>query len=216
MKLPLLLISLILQIVSNGQTIAFKDYFPLNDGEKKIYRIYQLTKADTTLMQDSIVTICESKLIGGEKVFYFRRNVFPADTIECAVLPGLYYTFYYKDGNLMTFDALFKSKLNKAKLKDFILDYPKRITLNKVYANWKKSTENTYKFKGFETVKIKDSVITDCIKMTTGTYYMKFLYFKTLWLKKGIGLIKFLEEGEIGSLWEIRFDLLPKNRSIVK
>lgn len=204
MKLPLFLISFCLQLISNGQTISFNDYFPLKEGEKKVYRIYQLTKADTTLMQDSIVTICESKIIGSEKVFYFRRDVSPGDTESCAVLPGLYYTFYYKNGNLMTFNALFKSKLNKAKLKDFILDYPKQIKLNKVYANWKKGTENTYKFEGFETVKIKDSVFTDCIKMTTGTYYLKFLYFKTLWFKKGVGLIKFLEEGEMGSQWEIR------------
>ena len=155
-------------------------------------------------MQDSLITICESKVIGNEKVYYFRRDVFPDDTVLCAVLPGLYYTFYYKDGNLMTFPALFKNQLDKAKLKDFKLDYPNRIRLNKVYADWKKSTENTYKFEGFETVKIKDSIFTDCIKMTTGTYYLKFLYFKTLWFKKGVGLVKFLEEGEIGTLWEIR------------
>ncbi|MFN8306148.1 MAG: hypothetical protein U0T79_05205 [Ferruginibacter sp.] len=204
MKLILLLISFSLQTVLYGQVISLKDYFPLKAGEKKVYRIYKITKADTTLMQDSIVTICESKIIDKEKVFYFRRDVFPDDTVLCAVLPGLYYAFYYKDGNLMTFPALFKSKLDKVKLKDFKLDYPNQIRLNKVYADWTKSTENTYKFEGYETVKIKDSIFTDCIKMTTGTYYLKFLYSKTLWFKKGVGLVKFLEEGEIGSLWEIR------------
>lgn len=155
-------------------------------------------------MQDSLVNICQSKVINKTTVYYFRRDAFPDDTVFAWGIPMFCYSFFFKNDSLMSLPTMFKSELEKTSLDSFIVDIPKVIQLGRRYKHMTKEMNQVYIFNRIENIKIGKKVLKNCLKLTAYSYNKYYRYKREYWFKKGFGFVKYFAKGEISDIWEIR------------
>ena len=87
-----------------AQTLSLEQYFPLKNGEIKVFYVSHITETDT-IQDKNDSSICKSLLIKGKEIFYFDDELNSDDTTIISSQSFCNGAFYYDKGNFV-FSAL--------------------------------------------------------------------------------------------------------------
>jgi hypothetical protein len=184
-----------------GQTISFREYFPLKNGKVKVFYVSHITHSDT-IRDKNDSSFCKSLIIKGREIFYFDDESNSSDTTIIGSRSFCMGVFYYDNGKFMFSPLFWKYELKAANLDYFEPLFPNVITLDKIYKFQDGEEKRKYQFNGFEDVQIKNNLLKHCLKLTIIQDWKTEKYIDLVWFQKGTGVVKWLRA--TGRLEEIK------------
>ncbi len=181
---------------SDTSAIMIKDYFPV---KASWYYVYDLNNG----YEETDTNQCKLTRLNGKEVFYFAECYSKYSLVSIGTEMFGEGIYFYRNDSLFTIEADYEKDVHEKKLKDALLLLPSymkpgdSITLNSSRSNKKVIT---YLFK--DNLEIKGKVYKDCIKIKILNYWDSgTIYLSYVWLKKDIGMIKWMREsGRIDEL----------------
>jgi hypothetical protein len=175
----------------SGQSIRFEEYFPLKENAVYVYHVrFDGISGGKKVEQDDSA-ICKSYPIEGTDVFYFDRRS-DNDGINIGSITFCFGAFYYDKGRFMFLPLDWRRELEESKKKDYAVLFPAATFIGSVYQNAEGNKKVTYKFTGFETIKINDKSYPDCLKLEMKEIWPEKEYTGTVWFQKGVGIVKWI------------------------
>jgi hypothetical protein len=170
-------------------SIKIRDYFPI---KSKGYYVYDPNNS----YGETDTNQCRTEILRGQDIFYFADCYakFGIASIGTEMFgKGIY---FYRNDSLFTIEADYEKDIHEKELKDALLLLPSymkpgdSVTLNSSQLNKKVIT---YLFK--DNLETKGKVYKDCIKIKIISYWDSgTIYLSYVWLKKDIGMIKWMRE----------------------
>ncbi|MGZ4049318.1 MAG: hypothetical protein ACXVPU_00565 [Bacteroidia bacterium] len=185
----------------NKATITFEEYYPLKNMKGEEFYVSHITKTGTISDKNDSL-ICKSVLVKGKEIFYFDNNTKSGDTTIIGCLTFCNGAFYFDKGNFYYSPVFWKYDLKKANLDYFEVLFPNDLKLDTIYKYKDGEEIRKYKFIGFESIKIKDKIFPDCLKLTVTQDWITSQYTDTVWFQKGRGVVKWFRG--TGRLEEIK------------
>lgn len=166
--------------------IRIRDYFPVLSSQ---YYIYDLNNdyGETDTNQ------CRTTVLKGKDIFYFAECYSSNELISIGTEMFGKGIYFYRNDSLFTIDADYQQDINEKNLADSALLLPAYMkpgdSLMLVNDNWKREVLTYLRH---EDIVVKDRSYQDCIKIKILTYYEESIYLEYIWLKKNVGLIKWM------------------------
>lgn len=169
--------------------IKTRDYFPVLPSQ---YYIYDPNNG----YGETDTNQCRTIVLQGKEIFYFAECYSPNEIISIGTEMFGSGIYFYRNDSLFTIDADYEQDIYEKDLSDAAILLPAYIkpgdSLTVANNNWKSWKREVLTYLRHEDIIVKDRSYQDCIKIKILTYYDDSIYLEYIWLKKNVGLIKWM------------------------
>lgn len=175
--------------------IKIRDYFPVEPCRYYVYNDIANQYGETDTNQ------CRVSKLQGYDIFYFAECYSKFSIISIGTKMFGSGIYFYRNDSLFTIDANYEKDIPKKELKNAVLLLPDYMKPGDsvVSATDRETTVITYLSR--DDLQIKNTLHKDCIKLKIIDSYRETVYISYVWLKKGVGMIKWMRSsGRIDEL----------------
>jgi hypothetical protein len=171
--------------INDTSKIKISDYFPL---KKNSFYVY----TNNNGYEELDTNVCKTKILENKEIFYFAEyyNKFDIISIGSTMFgKGIY---YFQNDTLFTIEADYEKDISEKQLLDSKILIPAYFKTGDSITINLESNQQKITFLRKEDLKMGDIVYKDCIKLKIIESWPETLYLEYVWLKKDIGLVKWM------------------------
>jgi hypothetical protein len=171
--------------INDTMKIKIRDYFPL---KLNTYYVYNNNNGYDELDTN----VCKKKLLKNKEIFYFAECYNKYDIVSIGTTMFGKGIYYYQNDTLFTLEADYEKDINEKEIIDSKVFIPAYLKVGDSINLDLDGNNQTLTYLKKEDLQIGTILYKDCIKLKIIDSWPDTLYLEYVWLKKDIGLVKWM------------------------